>query len=81
MVSIRDNYNGPARAWIRITRRFQQRLGEITPEDVQKEGFGSFDEFKCEWTNIYGEWNPDQIVTVYEFRLIDGNEIKRDGDR
>lgn len=43
-------------------------------EDIQKEGFRSLEELKREWTNIYGEWNPDQIVTVYEFRLIEENK-------
>jgi len=74
VLPLRDGYNGPTLAKIRITRRFQQRLGEIPMEDIQKEGFRSLEEFKREWTNIYGEWNPDQIVTVYEFRLIEENK-------
>ena len=52
-----------------ITRRFQQKLGEISLEDVKKEGYSSLEEFRRAWMQIYGSWNPDQVVTVYEFKL------------
>jgi len=70
VVPLRDSFRGPARAQILITRRFQQRLGDISLDEVRKEGFTSLEEFKREWMSIYGEWNPDQTVTVYEFRLV-----------
>ena len=56
-------------AHITILRTFQQRLGDITLEDVKAEGFNTLEEFKETWTKINGAWNPDQIVTAYEFRL------------
>jgi hypothetical protein len=43
---------------------------DLTLENVRKEGFTGFTEFKQAWIDIYGSWNPDQIVTAYEFRLL-----------
>jgi len=53
-----------------ITRRFQQKLGEISLEDVKKEGYSSLEEFRRAWMRIYGSWNPEQLVTVYEFKPV-----------
>jgi hypothetical protein len=55
---------------ILITRRFRQKLGEISPEDVKKEGYSSLEEFRREWEKIHGKWDPNQIVWVYEFKLV-----------
>jgi len=60
----------PAQARIIIIRAWRQQLRDLTPEDVRKEGFTSFTEFRQAWIEIYGSWNPDQIVTAYEFRLL-----------
>lgn len=53
--------------YIRITRRFRQRLGNISPEDIRKEGYRTLAEFKGAWIEINDEWDPDQLVWVYEF--------------
>jgi len=69
---VRTNWLTPknkAPCKILITRRFRQKLGEISPEDVKKEGYSSLEEFRREWEKIHGEWNPNQIVWVYEFKL------------
>jgi hypothetical protein len=52
-----------------ITRRFKQRLGDISIKDVQKEGFRTLEQFQAAWVRIHGGWNPDKIVTAYEFKL------------
>ena len=54
---------------ILITRRYRQRLGDISNEESRKEGFSSREEFRRTWKRIYGHWNPDQKVWVYEFIL------------
>lgn len=54
---------------ILITRRFRQKLGEISPEDVKKEGYNTLEEFRRAWIEINGNWNPEQVVNVYEFKL------------
>jgi hypothetical protein len=56
-----------AQARILITAARQEKLGDITQEDARKEGFTSPEAFKQAWTEMHGDWNPDQIVTVYDF--------------
>ncbi len=57
------------KAKVLIIRKFKQRLGDISLEDVRKEGFDSLEEFQACWARIHGSWRPDIIVTVYEFKL------------
>lgn len=61
---------------ILITRRFEQRLGDISPTDTKKEGYRNIWEFVKAWEEIHGpgSWNTDQIVTVYEFKVVEGQE-------
>lgn len=54
---------------ILITRRFRQRLGDITPEQALKEGYSSVEGFRRVWREIHGSWDPELVVTVYEFKL------------
>ena len=68
--AVRSKMLEPAQARITITRAWRQQLRNLTPEDVHKEGFNNFTEFRQAWIEIYGTWNPDQIVTAYEFRLL-----------
>lgn len=57
-------------AYILITRKFHQKLGEISEQDVRKEGFEKREDFKAAWVKINGEWTPDKVVIVYEFELV-----------
>ena len=75
--AIRDRWFSKPQGHITVTRKFRQRLGDISPEDVQKEGFSSLEEFKQEWTALHGSWNPEQIVTAYEFKLTDSKQLRR----
>jgi len=68
--AVRSKMLEPAQARIIIARAWRQQLRDLTPEDVRKEGFTNFMEFRQAWIEIYGSWNPDQIVTAYEFRLL-----------
>jgi len=55
---------------IDILKRYPQKLGEISLDDVWKEGYNSLEEFKAAWIKIHGRWEPDLDVWVYEFRLV-----------
>jgi len=55
---------------ILITRKFRQKLGEISEQDVRKEGFDKREDFKAAWVKINGEWTPDKVVIVYEFKVV-----------
>jgi len=69
--SIRDRWFSKPQGHIIITRKFKQRLGDISESDIKKEGFNSLEEFKKEWEECYGpgSWNPNTVVTAYEFKL------------
>jgi hypothetical protein len=67
---IRSTRFEKSRGHITITRRFQQKLGDVTEEDAKKEGSKNLEEFKQEWIKIYGSWHPDEVVTAYEFYLL-----------
>jgi hypothetical protein len=71
---IKDHYLSKGLGTIKITRSFKQRLGDISEQDVQKEGFKNSTEFIDAWNAINGSWNPDTIVTVYEFILTEGHQ-------
>ena len=66
---------------ILILSKRRERLGDISPSDVRAEGFRSLEEFVKAWKSIYGWWDPNRFVWVYEFRLvqkgerIDGNTL------
>jgi len=68
---IRDKMFGKPVTHIMVIRKFRQRLGDISLEDVRKEGYGSLQEFRKAWEEIHGSgsWDPRQIVTVYEFTI------------
>ena len=74
---VRDSPYSRSRLRIRILRKFRQKLGEISEEDIRKEGYSSLEEFKEVWTRIYGEWNPEQVVTAYEFEVVEGGDPSR----
>jgi hypothetical protein len=78
--ALRDRWFDKPKGFILITRKFQQLLGDISLEDVKKEGFESLKDFQRAWIEINGEWNPLQIVIVYEFRFLRCNSQKL-GDR
>jgi hypothetical protein len=47
-------------AKIRITALRIERLGDITQEDVRREGCDTLEEFKAVWIRINGSWDPEQ---------------------
>jgi len=75
---IRDRWYSKAEGYILITRKFQQKLKDISPEDIKKEGYNSLEEFRREWEEIHGKgsWNQEQVVTVYEFKVVNDGEVK-----
>ncbi len=73
---IKDTYYCKGLGTIKVTRAFKQRIGDISEQDIQKEGFKTRDEFIETWRLINGSWNPDTIVTVYEFILVEKDNEK-----
>ena len=67
---ITDRWFSKPKGYIKIIRKYRQRLADITLEEIQKEGFNTLEEFKAAWIKINGSWNPEQTVIVYEFELL-----------
>lgn len=56
-----------APAYIEIVDLRTEPLGEIDTTDAAAEGGYSVDEFVDLWTEMHGEWNPDEEVWVIDF--------------
>ena len=57
---------------IEIVRVYEQPIGEISQEEVEREGFQSLAEFKKTWGRIYGQTNGREVVRVLVFRVVSG---------
>jgi len=55
---------------IKIKEIYCQRLGDMDDEDLVKEGFATFEDFKKDWIEIYRFWDEDTIVWVVEFEYL-----------
>lgn len=58
-------------AKIKVSAVYKQALGEMDYVDALQEGYESLEEFKEIWIKINGNWNPELIVDVVEFDLVD----------
>ena len=72
---LRSSYRSVLPEKILITDIFQQFLGEITMEDIQKEGFHTEDEFIEIWREIYGSYKADELIWVVEFQYLGDTEM------
>lgn len=50
--------------FVKVTDMYEEQLGDITPQDCQREGGYTKSEFISLWKNLHGTWNPNQTVTV-----------------
>ena len=76
-VGVRNGYYKP-RDFIIITKRFRQKIGDMTDEDARKEGLKDLAEFKEIWKKCYGKWTPSKVVYVYEFKLATEDSANTD---
>lgn len=55
---------------IKILDVHQERLGDISADDVYAEGYSSIDEYVDAWIEINGSFDPDQLVYVVAFEVL-----------
>ena len=67
---LRINYSIPLPELILITEIFSQRLEDISPLDVAKEGFSSKAEFTAAIRRIYADISQDDELWVVEFKYL-----------
>ena len=48
-----------------------KKLGELTEEDVILDGFSSLEEFRREWRRMYRSLDPEQLVWLYDFKVVE----------
>jgi hypothetical protein len=73
--NLRSSYTRVLPEKILITDIFQQYLGEISLEDIHKEGFEDLNEFIQVWREIYGNYDPEEIIWVVEFQYVGNTEM------
>jgi hypothetical protein len=56
-------------ASIRITGLRKERLGDISLEDVYKEGYDDLESYKAAWKRSAGAWDPNIMVYIVNFEL------------
>jgi len=71
--SVQDRLYGRAQCYILIVKKYRQRLGDMSEEDIRKEGCSSREEFIRDWEESYGpgSYDPDLEVWVYEFKRVE----------
>lgn len=48
---------------ILISRKFRQRLDDVSQEDIREEGYNSLEEFKKSWIEINGFWALTRLLS------------------
>ena len=66
--------------YIKIIAMRKERLGELTPDGITREGFASDGTVENKmtqvvmfyqlWVKLHGSWNPDQEVYVVDFEVV-----------
>ena len=57
-------------ALLRVEKVHEQRICDITLEDVKKEGYEALEDFKNTWKKLHGSVNDTDTVWAIEFALI-----------
>lgn len=70
---VRTELFGKPHCYIRIIRRWEERLGDISIVDAYREGGYTVDEYIKGFIEMYdGNLDEDFIVKCYEFELVKG---------
>ena len=57
-------------ALLKVTSVSEQKIGDMTEEDANKEGYESLLKFKEAWTDLHGQVNDADVVWAVGFELV-----------
>jgi ParB family chromosome partitioning protein len=60
----------PHFADLRVKSLTMKRLRELSEEDIKREGYENLGKFKEYYEEIYGKWNPNELVDIVQFELV-----------
>ncbi|MFO7966290.1 MAG: ASCH domain-containing protein [Archaeoglobaceae archaeon] len=63
--------NGEVFAQAKITKVIVKRADELTDDDALLDGFHNLEELMTTLTNIYGELNENELITIIHFDVVD----------
>jgi len=63
-------FDGEPFARVRIKSVRMERLGDISSEDVTREGYETRADFRAAWETIYGSPSDDLEAWVVDFKLV-----------
>lgn len=55
---------------LEIVDVYRKRLGDFDEDDAQREGGYTLEEFKEVWKRLHGVWNPNESVSIIQFRVV-----------
>lgn len=70
VLEVQDERGTPAGFSIRILRVWKRTLGYVAKRLYVQEGFARQADFIDFWKEIYGAFDPDMFVYVYEFEVV-----------
>ena len=56
---------------LKISDILERNLDKLSPEDIYREGLQTKIEFKEQWIQKYGEWDPKQRVRLIRFNIVE----------
>lgn len=57
-------------AHLHINEVYQERLGDISPQDARKEGGYTVESYIAEFKRVYGFWDENLTVYVVDFETV-----------
>ena len=57
-------------AELQIKEVYQERLGDISPQDARKEGGYTVESYIAEFKRVYGFWDENLTVYVVDFETV-----------
>lgn len=65
------DYSKISGKYIKITKVYPIKLKDVDDTKAQKDGFKNVEELKDYWLKKIGAWNPNQVIYIHEFEVVE----------